>query len=139
MAGRWGFEPQIETSPITDFESAAFDHSAIFPYSLSICYPKLQTQLQQMLSAHAVKAAFAFSHLRFDAESAAYHNTLPSSLIHSQSVALQQIFPFIHEILEKINPKAIFFCYFYFFWIMIPKKKGEKNASGKSCFLYKTP
>ncbi len=32
LAERWGFEPQIETSPITDFESAAFDHSAIFPY-----------------------------------------------------------------------------------------------------------
>ena len=40
LAGRWGFEPQIGTSPITDFESAAFDHSAIFPYlRLSICYP----------------------------------------------------------------------------------------------------
>ena len=39
LAERWGFEPQIETSPITDFESAAFDHSAIFPYSrLSICF-----------------------------------------------------------------------------------------------------
>ncbi len=31
LAERWGFEPQIETSSITDFESAAFDHSAISP------------------------------------------------------------------------------------------------------------
>ncbi len=33
MAEREGFEPSIRTSRIPDFESGAFDHSAISPHS----------------------------------------------------------------------------------------------------------
>ena len=31
MAEREGFEPSMKRSPIPDFESGAFDHSATFP------------------------------------------------------------------------------------------------------------
>ena len=37
MAEGGGFEPPIEKIPITDFESAAFDHSATLPYLQSFC------------------------------------------------------------------------------------------------------
>ena len=37
LAERGGFEPPIEKIPITDFESAAFDHSATLPYSQHFC------------------------------------------------------------------------------------------------------
>ena len=40
LAEREGFEPSIGKIPITDFESAAFDHSAISPtwlYSNEFC------------------------------------------------------------------------------------------------------
>ena len=90
LAGRWGFEPQIETSPITDFESAAFDHSAIFPYSLSICYPKLRAQLQQILSACAVRAALAFSRPGLDSSLPLITATVP-----------------VHPLYTKFKKKAI--------------------------------
>ena len=62
LAGRWGFEPQIETSPITDFESAAFDHSAIFPYSLSICYMNSLRDFNRFVRFALSGSRFAFSH-----------------------------------------------------------------------------
>ena len=38
MAEGGGFEPPIEKIPITDFESAAFDHSATLPYPQYFCH-----------------------------------------------------------------------------------------------------
>ena len=37
MAEREGFEPSVQTSCTTDFESAAFDHSATFPSCVGLC------------------------------------------------------------------------------------------------------
>lgn len=37
MAERGGFEPPEELGPSTDFESAAFDHSATSPLRFSFC------------------------------------------------------------------------------------------------------
>ncbi len=37
MAEGGGFEPPIEKIPITDFESAAFDHSATLPKEQENC------------------------------------------------------------------------------------------------------
>ena len=37
MAEREGFEPSVQTSCTTDFESAAFDHSATFPSCVELC------------------------------------------------------------------------------------------------------
>ena len=90
MAERKGFEPLIGTGPITDFESAAFDHSATFPYILSICYSVLPLAIPITgLSAWAFRVARRV-HLRpwLGSESAAFDHsaTFPYTLSICYSV-----------------------------------------------------
>ena len=88
LAEREGFEPSVQTSCTTDFESAAFDHSATFPSCIALCLirPTLNLLSVCILQTQICPSGFCppfISAHRFDNESAAYHSLCHLSIVYS--------------------------------------------------------